>query len=53
MFDIKKRIKAVTQLGLSYLSLERKISSLSGGEAQRLRMAGLMDSRLTEVIYIY
>lgn len=50
--DILKRIDSVISIGLAYLSIDRSIRTLSGGEAQRLRMASLMDSGLTGVLYI-
>ncbi|BES66529.1 excinuclease ABC subunit UvrA [Gottschalkiaceae bacterium SANA] len=50
--DILRRIESITRIGLGYLTLDRTIKSLSGGEAQRLRMANLMDSGLTGVLYI-
>lgn len=50
--DIKKRVNALINIGLDYLTIDRTMSSLSGGEAQRLRLASLMDSGLTGVLYI-
>lgn len=50
--DIAKRLLPVIEIGLSYLSLERQISTLSGGESQRLRLARLMNSGLTGVLYV-
>ena len=39
-------------MGLGYLSLDRPTRSISGGEAQRIRLATQIGSRLTEVMYI-
>lgn len=50
--DLKKRIGNVIKIGLGYLSLERSTSSLSGGEAQRLKLSNIIDSGLTGVLYI-
>lgn len=50
--DIKKRIKGVINIGLGYLSIDRAIRTLSGGEAQRLRLANLTESGLTGVLYV-
>lgn len=50
--DILRRIKSIVSIGLGYLTIDRMIKSLSGGEAQRLRMASLLDSGLTGVLYI-
>ena len=50
--DLRKRISNVIKIGLGYLSLERSIGSLSGGEAQRLKLSNIIDSGLTGVLYI-
>ena len=50
--SIKERIKFLNNVGLSYLSLERKSNSLSGGEAQRIRLATQIGTSLTGVLYI-
>jgi len=49
---IKERIKFLNNVGLSYLSLDRKSNSLSGGEAQRIRLATQIGTSLTGVLYI-
>ncbi|MCH4890016.1 excinuclease ABC subunit A [Acidaminobacter sp. JC074] len=50
--DLKKRIKNVIKIGLGYLSLDRQTSTLSGGEAQRLKLSNIIDSGLTGVLYV-
>ncbi len=50
--DLRKRLKGVAKIGLDYLSIDRPVSTLSGGEAQRLRLVNVMDSGLTGVLYI-
>jgi excinuclease ABC subunit A len=50
--EIKSRLGFLVDVGLSYLTLERSASSLSGGESQRIRLASQMGSELTGVIYI-
>lgn len=52
IIDIQRRIESIANIGLGYLTIDRMIKSLSGGEAQRLRMASLLDSGLTGVLYI-
>jgi excinuclease ABC subunit A len=48
--DLLDRSKSILEVGLGYLSLSREFTSLSGGEAQRLRLAALLNSNLTGVI---
>jgi excinuclease ABC subunit A len=50
--EIQSRLHFIMALGLSYLSLDRPFDSLSGGEAQRIRLATHLGSSLTGVIYI-
>ncbi len=50
--DIQKRLKILSELGLGYLSLDRESTSLSGGEAQRLRLAGQTLGTLQNVLYV-
>lgn len=49
---VQNKLKAVCQLGLGYLSLERGSDTLSAGEAQRLRLAAHMGSPLVGVLYV-
>lgn len=50
--EIKTRLSFLDKVGLNYLSLNRKYSTLSGGEAQRIRLASQLGSRLTGVLYV-
>jgi excinuclease ABC subunit A len=50
--ELLTRLALVNQLGLSYLSLARSGNTLSGGEAQRIRLAAQLGSNLTGVCYI-
>ncbi|HJO24084.1 MAG: excinuclease ABC subunit UvrA [Myxococcota bacterium] len=50
--EIRCRLDFLASVGLSYLSLDRAGPSLSGGEAQRIRLASQVGSELTGVIYI-
>ncbi|MBH5318286.1 excinuclease ABC subunit UvrA [Paenibacillus sp. GSMTC-2017] len=52
VYDMIVRLKRIIHAGLSYMSLERPIITLSGGEAQRLRLASILGSGLTGVLYI-
>lgn len=50
--EIKKRIKFLLDVGLDYISLHRSSKTLSGGEAQRIRLATQIGSQLVGVLYI-
>lgn len=50
--EIFDRLGFLQNVGLGYLSLERKAGTLSGGEAQRIRLASQIGSRLAGVLYI-
>tara|TARA_R110002096_G_scaffold295939_1_gene490310 strand:+ start:17638 stop:20484 length:2847 start_codon:yes stop_codon:yes gene_type:complete len=50
--EITNRINFLLDVGLSYLSLNRSAKSLSGGEAQRIRLATQIGSQLVGVLYI-
>ncbi len=50
--EIKSRIQFLLDVGLNYLSLDRSSKSLSGGEAQRIRLATQIGSQLVGVLYI-
>jgi excinuclease ABC subunit A len=50
--EIRQRLKFLNDVGLNYLSLERSAETLSGGEAQRIRLASQIGSGLTGVMYV-
>jgi excinuclease ABC subunit A len=50
--EIQNRLKFLTNVGLEYLSLSRSAETLSGGEAQRIRLASQIGSGLTGVMYV-
>ena len=50
--EIKNRLSFLVEVGLSYLSLSRSAETLSGGEAQRIRLATQIGSGLMGVLYI-
>jgi excinuclease ABC subunit A len=52
MKEILSRLNFMKSVGLDYLDLERKASTLSGGEAQRIRLATQIGSSLVGVLYI-
>jgi len=50
--EIRNRLDFLVAVGLDYLSLERSAATLSGGEAQRIRLATQIGSRLRGVLYV-
>ncbi|MDD6155158.1 MAG: excinuclease ABC subunit UvrA [Eubacteriales bacterium] len=50
--EIRERLKFLVDVGLDYLTLSRAAATLSGGEAQRIRLATQIGSGLTGVLYI-
>ena len=52
LVEINSRLKFLNQVGLSYLSLDRAAPTLSGGEAQRIRLASQLGSNLQGVCYV-
>ena len=50
--EISLRLKFLYDVGLDYLSLDRKSNTLSGGESQRIRLASQIGSGLTGIIYV-
>jgi excinuclease ABC subunit A len=50
--EIQNRLKFMLDVGLHYLSLDRRAGTLSGGEAQRIRLASQVGSRLVGAMYV-
>ena len=50
--EIRRRLEFLSNVGLDYLSLDRSAATLSGGEAQRIRLATQIGSKLRGVLYV-
>jgi excinuclease ABC subunit A len=50
---ILKKCQTLINLGLGYLTPERRSNTLSGGESQRLRIASVLDSKMSGIMYIF
>ncbi|MDH5442599.1 MAG: excinuclease ABC subunit UvrA [Candidatus Nomurabacteria bacterium] len=50
--EIESRLKFLNDVGLQYLSLNRRANTLSGGEAQRIRLASQLGSKLVGALYV-
>ena len=50
--EIRERLEFMMNVGLNYLTLDRRSSTLSGGESQRIRLATQIGSNLTGVLYV-
>jgi excinuclease ABC subunit A len=50
--EIRERLEFLSEVGLDYLQLGRGVTTLSGGEAQRIRLAAQLGSNLSGVLYV-
>jgi excinuclease ABC subunit A len=50
--EIRERLKFLREVGLGYLQLGRSVTTLSGGESQRIRLAAQLGSNLSGVLYV-
>ncbi|MGM0212826.1 ATP-binding cassette domain-containing protein [Enterococcus sp. AZ109] len=50
--ELQKRLTALLDIGLSYLTLSRSTGTLSGGEAQRIKISKYINSSLTDIMYV-
>lgn len=50
--EIEDRLKFLLEVGLDYITLSREAGTLSGGEAQRIRLASQIGSRLSNTLYV-
>src|SRR5690606_4618409 len=51
--ELKRKLQHIVDIGLQYLSLDRRTDTLSGGESQRIKMVRNLGSSLTEMLYIF
>ena len=52
LFEIRRRLRFLVEVGLDYLTLDRLASTLSGGEAQRIQLATNLGSALVGALYV-
>lgn len=50
--ELRSKVKALVDIGLGYLSLDRGTDTLSGGEAQRIKIAKYLTSSLSDLVYV-
>ncbi|TMV49666.1 excinuclease ABC subunit UvrA [Paenibacillus mesophilus] len=53
MHELEARARSLVDVGLSYLGMDRPFYTLSGGEAQRVRLASSLHSELTDLVFVY
>lgn len=51
--ELKKKLQYIVNIGLQYLTLDRRTDTLSGGESQRIKMVRNLGSSLTDLLYIF
>lgn len=52
LIDLRTKLKRIINVGIGYLTLDRQTGSLSGGEAQRIKLSAALDSSITGIIYV-
>lgn len=52
LLDLETKIRRIVNVGLGYLSMDRQTMTLSGGEGQRIKLAAVLDSTMSGLIYI-
>ncbi|MGG7664109.1 ATP-binding cassette domain-containing protein [Dyadobacter sp. BHUBP1] len=51
--ELKKKLQNIIDIGLQYLTLDRRTDTLSGGESQRIKMVKNLGNNLTDLLYIF
>lgn len=51
--ELKKKLQNILNIGLQYLTLDRRTDTLSGGESQRIKMVRNLGNNLTDLLYIF
>lgn len=53
LIELKKKLLNIINIGLQYLTLDRRTDTLSGGESQRIKMVRNLGNNLTDLLYIF